>query len=84
MSEAEKQRPVGHINIHDVRGYGFIPQIVRKELNIKGKGKIPFFLDANVVVLVRKGASREEILKGLDVLKEDLKLRWKEGASKDG
>jgi len=84
MSEAEKQRPVGHINIHDPRGYGFIPQIVRKELNIKGKGKIPFFLDANVVVLVRKGASREEILKGLDVLKEDLKLRWKEGASKDG
>ena len=80
MVKKENSRPLGHINIHDPRGYGFIPQIVRKELGIVGKGKIPFFLDANVVVLVRKGAKREEILKGLDVLKEDLKLRWKEGS----
>ena len=83
MSEIESQRPVGHINVHDPRGYGFIPQIVRKELNIKGKGKIPFFLDANVVLMVRAGATKEEILQGLEVLKEDLKLRWKEGAPKE-
>jgi hypothetical protein len=50
---------------------------VRKELGIEGRGKIPFFLDANVVLLIRKGASRGDILEGLDVLKQDLKLRWK-------
>lgn len=75
--EKENPRPIGHINIHDPRGYGFVPQIVRKELGIEGKGKIPFYLDANVVVLVRKGATKIDILKGLELLKEDLKLRWK-------
>jgi hypothetical protein len=74
---SKKARPIGHINIHDPRGYGFVPQIVRKELGIEGRGKIPFFLDANVVLLIRKGASRGDILEGLDVLKQDLKLRWK-------
>lgn len=72
-------RPLGEINIHDPRGYSYIPQIVRREVGVEGKGKIPFFLDANVVLLVRKGASKEEILQGLDVLKQDLALRWKEG-----
>lgn len=75
--EQGKARPVGYINIHDPRGYGFIPQMVRKELGIEGKGKIPFFINANTVLLVRKGATRDDILKGLDILKEDFKLRWK-------
>ena len=76
MGEKEP-RPVGTINVHDPRGYSFIPQLVRKELGIEGKDRIPFFLDANVVLLVRKGATRLEILAGLEVLREDLKLRWK-------
>jgi hypothetical protein len=76
--EKPNSRPVGHINIHDPRGYGFIPQIIRKELGIDGKGRIPYFLDANIVLLIRKDATRQDILKGLDILKEDLKLRWKE------
>lgn len=81
MPNAKKNknsRPIGQINIHDPRGYGFIPQIVRKELGIEGKGRIPYFLGANIVLLVRKDANRRDILKGLDILKEDLKLRWKE------
>jgi|GEM_PF-1950502 len=78
MNRKENVRPIGYINVYDPRGYAFIPRIVRKELNIEGKDKIPFFLDANVVLLVRKNVSKEEILRGLDLLKEDLKLRWKE------
>jgi hypothetical protein len=81
MVENENQsepRPLGKINIHDPRGYSYIPQIVRKEMGVEGKGSIPFFVDANVVLLVRKGATKGEILKGLDILKKDLALRCKE------
>jgi len=77
-SKTGDKRPVGSINIHDARGYGFIPQIVRNELGVNGKARIPFFLDANVVLLVRKDASRADVLKGIEILKEDLRLRWKE------
>jgi len=70
-----KPRPVGNIVIHDPRGYGYIPKIIRKEIGIEGKGAIPFYIDANVVLLVRKDAGLKEILRGLDVLKDDLKLR---------
>jgi bifunctional DNA-binding transcriptional regulator/antitoxin component of YhaV-PrlF toxin-antitoxin module len=76
--KAPDPRPVGDINIHDKRGYSYIPQIVRKELGIEGKGRVPFFLDANVVLLVRKGATKVDILRGLEVLKLDLNLRWQE------
>ena len=74
----EEKRPIGEIVIHDPRGYAYIPKIVRKEVGIKGKGKIPFYVDANVVLLVREDATKEDIIKGLEILKEDLKLRWRE------
>lgn len=76
MTEKES-RPVGEIAIHDERGYAYFPKLIRREIGIEGKGRVPFYLDANLVLLVRKEATREEILKGLDVLKEDLKLRWR-------
>lgn len=75
----EEKRPIGKISIHDKRGYGYIPKIVRKEVGLEGKGKIPFYLDANCVLLVRHGATKEEIMNGLDVLRDDINLRWKEG-----
>lgn len=75
---AQDKRPIGKIVIHDPRGYAYIPKIVRKEVGIEGKGKMPFYVDANVVLLVREDAKKEEIMKGLEILKEDLKLRWKE------
>lgn len=78
----ESVRLAGHINVHDPRGYGFIPQIIRKEIGIEGKGKIPFFLSANVVLLIRKDATRKDVLKGLEILSEDIKLRWKEEEGK--
>ena len=73
----EEKRPIGEIVIHDERGYAYIPKIVRKEIGLEGKGKIPFYLDANVVLLVRENATKQDIVKGLDILKEDLQLRWK-------
>jgi hypothetical protein len=69
-------RPVGVIKVTDPRGYGYLPKILRKEVGCEGKGEIPFFIDANCVLLVRKDADLEEILKGLDVLKRDLMLRF--------
>jgi len=81
--ENNQIRPVGHIRVNDSRGYGYLPKVVRKEVGLEGKGKIPFFLDANVVLLIRKGATREDVMKGLDILKEDLKLRWPENSEAD-
>lgn len=71
-------RSTGEINVHDPRGYSYIPRIVRKEVGLEGKGKISFFLDANVVLLIRQSATKDDVLKGLEVLKQDLQLRWKE------
>jgi len=73
----EEVRPVGTINIHDPRGYSFIPRIVREELGIKGKDRIPFFIGTDVILLVRRGSKLKEILKGLEILIEILKARSK-------
>lgn len=73
----ENPKPMGYINIHDPRGYGFIPQLVRRELGVQGKGKIPYFLNANIVLLVPKDATQRDILKALEILTESLRLRWK-------
>lgn len=58
-------RSTGEINVHDPRGYSYIPRIVRKEVGLEGKGKISFFLDANVVLLIRQSATKDDVLKGL-------------------
>ena len=70
----ESVRPVGSFKTTE-SGKAHIPSIVRKELGIKGAGEVPFYLDANCVLLVRSGSSLNDVLRGLDVLKADLKLR---------
>ncbi|MBS7632221.1 hypothetical protein KEJ15_01170 [Candidatus Bathyarchaeota archaeon] len=75
---AEQKRPIGKILVHDERGYAYLPKIVRNEIGLEGKGAISFYVDANCVLLVRESATKDEILKGLDILKGDLNLRWKE------
>lgn len=74
-------RPLGKIHIVDDRGYAYIPKILQNELGIKGKCVIPFYISASTILLIRKGASRNDILRGIDHLKEDLILRWKEKGS---
>jgi hypothetical protein len=71
-------RPHGTLKIVDSRGYTYLPKNVQDELGITNMGKdneVPFVLDANVVVLLRRGATADDVLKGLEILKEDLKLR---------
>jgi len=73
-------RPVGYIKIVDDRGGAYLPKQLREEVGV-GEGekdKIPFFMNANSVLLIRKGATKEDVLEGLDILKRDLNLRWKE------
>jgi len=71
----ESIRPVCRIRVIDKRGYSYIPIIIRDELAIKGKGAIPCYLNANCVLLVRKGANKKKVIQGLDVLKKDIELR---------
>lgn len=74
-------RPIGKIRVLDKRGYAYIPKLLQNELGVKGKCTIPFYINANTILLIRKGASRSDILRGIDLLKEDLILRWKETSS---
>lgn len=80
----ETLRPHGYIKKIEKRGYAYIPKKLQDELGIlqEETAEIPVFLNANVLFLVRKGAKRHEVLKGLEILVEDLKLRWKEGDQK--
>jgi bifunctional DNA-binding transcriptional regulator/antitoxin component of YhaV-PrlF toxin-antitoxin module len=48
---------------------------VRRELGVEGKDGIPYYINANTVLLVRKGASKEDVLRSLDILKQDIELR---------
>ena len=77
-----KPRPVGKITIFDKRGYAYLPKIIRKEINAIDENEIPFFIDANCVLLVRKGADLKEILDGIEILKKDLVLRTPGGGRK--
>jgi len=73
MGELEDLEPHGKISIYH-RGYGYIPPLLRKEL--KADREIPFFLDANVALLVRKGTSKEDVLRGLSALIKHLSVKW--------
>ena len=66
---------MGVIRIFDPRGYSYLPKIIREELGTEGRDEVPFFIDANCVLLVRKEAKLTEIIEGLEVLKKDLLLR---------
>lgn len=76
----ETLRPHGYIKKVEKRGYAYIPVKLQEELGVlhDETAEIPVFVDANVLFLVRKGAERDEIIKGLEILIEDLKLRWKQ------
>ena len=72
-------RPMGVIKVSDPRGYAYLPKILRKEVNCQGKGEIPFFINANCVLLVRKDADLKKVIEGLEILKKDLILRFEKG-----
>jgi bifunctional DNA-binding transcriptional regulator/antitoxin component of YhaV-PrlF toxin-antitoxin module len=72
---AKEIRPIGYLRTTR-EGKSHIPALIRREIGIQGEDKIAFFLNANCVLLIRKGASLGDVLQGLDVLKQDLELRW--------
>ncbi len=48
---------------------------------MEGKGfDGPFYINANCVLLVRKGATKEDVIHGLEVLKQDIELRSTEAS----
>lgn len=74
-NDTDTFRPLGKIKMMDDRGYAYIPQMIREELGLKGKDEIPFVVDANCVLLVRKNASLKDVVDGIDILKKDIELR---------
>lgn len=76
MTGRSRPRPVGRIKVFS-KNLAYLPKIVLEETGAKEGGEIEFYIDANCVLLVRSGASIEDIIKGLEILKEDLKLRMR-------
>ena len=74
-SEEREPRPFDTLKVFDERGYTYLPQNIRRELGVEGKDEVPFVVDANCVLMMRKGAKLSDILEGLEILKKDLKLR---------
>jgi len=68
-------KPVGRIRVHDERGYAYIPKLVRQEVGLEGRGNIPYFIDAKVVLLVKGDATAKEIIESLEALKREIELR---------
>jgi len=73
LARERRLRPVGYIRPTRI-GNAHIPSIVRRELG--HPREIPFVVTAHTVLLVDPRRSPEEIIKSLEVLKEDLKLRY--------
>lgn len=79
MKKDKEINPHGKITVYK-RGYGWLPEPLRKELdvsNIDGKVEIPFILDANCAILLRKGATQQDILNGLSALIHHLSAKWR-------
>jgi len=73
LARGKRLKPVGYIRPTRT-GNAHIPSIVRRELG--HPREIPFVMTAHTVLLIDPTKTPEEIIRSLDVLKEDLKLRW--------
>jgi bifunctional DNA-binding transcriptional regulator/antitoxin component of YhaV-PrlF toxin-antitoxin module len=71
-------RPHGTVRVLDSRGFAYLPKVLRRELDAEKGSSLPFFIDANTALLIRRDCTLKDVLKSLDVLKEDLQLRWRE------
>jgi len=75
--EKENLRAHGRLKVWET-GHAFFPESLRRELGIDKDRKIPYFVNANTVTLIREGATKEEVIRGLKILLQDIDLRWKE------
>ena len=76
MERSTKLKEHGKISVYD-RGYGWLPKLLRSELDAKESSDIPFFVDADTALLIRNGACRTEVLTGLGALIRHLMAKWK-------
>lgn len=76
----ETLRPHSYLKKVDLTGYSYMPVGLQRELGIREDktATVPVFINANVAVMIRKNAKKADVLKGLKILAEDIKLRWKE------
>ncbi|MDH7564793.1 MAG: hypothetical protein ACQXXG_09490 [Candidatus Bathyarchaeia archaeon] len=76
----EKQtriRPVGTIKLTKT-SKAHIPELIRRETETQPGEEIPFVINAATVLLYNPKLDLEQLLASLEVLKQDLKLRFKE------
>lgn len=69
-------RPVGQLRVTPP-GHIYLPNLLHHEMGIKNhrRGSISYFISENCILLVRTGASLEEIVRGLHNLEAELRLR---------
>lgn len=77
-----KIRPVGTIKLTKT-SKAHIPELIRRETDTRPGEEIPFVINAATVLLYNPKLDLQQLLASLEVLKEDLKLRF-QGAKKDG
>lgn len=82
----KKMRPHSTIRKMDKRGFAYIPAKLQEELGIREdeKTKIPVYQNANILLMIRKGATKENVLRGIKILYDDIDLRWEEEDRKKG
>ena len=52
----------GEVSVYN-RGYGYLPPLLRREMGIgEGTGKIPFFVDAKIAVLIRSDTEKGDVI----------------------
>jgi len=73
MKEEKRIRPKGTIAVSEV-GTAHMPKEIREELGIQ-RGDIAYVVDAKTAVLFSPNSSPKDIIKSLEILIQDLKLR---------
>lgn len=76
MARSTELKEHEKISVYD-RGYGWLPKLLRRELDAKKSSNIPFFVDADTALLIRAGACRTEVFTGLGALIRHLMAKWK-------
>jgi hypothetical protein len=75
-----KIKPVGTIKLTK-ENKAHIPKLIRRETDTAPGEEIPYVINAATVLLYNRKLELNQLLASLDVLKEDLKLRFQGGGN---
>ena len=73
-NKEERPRPHGEIKVWKT-GHAFLPESLRKELNIDSDKKLPYYIDATTLLITREGITKKELLDEIDMLKKIVERR---------